>query len=136
MREAPELLHTTTLGELARSLLVLGLSDATLSSRAVLQAILALSSLHVYGDTSAVAYKANAISLLIRAMNLENSEGSSFRKLVATMLLYAYEVIGYPNRLSGRELTNTTDFSSVDILSSLGCLPMWGKEDHQVERVF
>ncbi|KAL7895511.1 fungal-specific transcription factor domain-containing protein [Trichoderma sp. TUCIM 5745] len=91
MREAPELLHTTTLGELARSLLVLGLSDATLSSRAVLQAILALSSLHVYGDTSAVAYKANAISLLIRAMNLENSEGSSFRKLVATMLLYAYE---------------------------------------------
>lgn len=92
MQEGHRFLLTPPLGSLPRLLLQIGLSDFSSSSRAVFNGILALSCLHLWGDRYASVIKAKAISLLRASLNPESSIKIAVSNLVASMLLYLYEV--------------------------------------------
>lgn len=90
------------MGSLTHLLLRMGLADTSLSSRAVLNAILALSTLRVCGDQKALAYKVTATSLLRESLGRKNMTVVSIQQVVASMLLYIYEVTRLPMNVEGR----------------------------------
>lgn len=87
-----ELLGTSSMTSLAQTILQIALSGNTEASKAVLQSILALSSLHLSGDLAASVHKTSAIHLLQRSIEPESSSTVSMQTFVASMLLYLYEV--------------------------------------------
>ncbi|VUC35922.1 unnamed protein product [Clonostachys rosea] len=92
-QEGHRFLLTPPLGSLPRLLLQIGFSDFSSPSRAVLNGILALSCLHLWGDQYASVYKARATSLLRASLNPESSIKVAISNLVASMLLYLYETV-------------------------------------------
>ncbi|KAF4468016.1 hypothetical protein FALBO_5110 [Fusarium albosuccineum] len=89
-RMEPQFFRGTTVS-LKKLTLHMALSDSSPSSKAVLQSVLALSSLRLSGDGAASAYKAKAISSLSQSLKPDNTWDEASRTLVASMLLYLYE---------------------------------------------
>ena len=69
------------------------MSDTSTSSKAVLHAILALSSLHLRRYAEASAYRASAISLLSASLKAESEAKVAFENIVTSMLLCVFEVL-------------------------------------------
>ena len=73
-------------------ILRMSFADSSSSSCAVLQAIFALASLHLYGQSQAIVFKENALL----AIEASSSEGSGTRevlqRIAAAMILGLYEV--------------------------------------------
>jgi hypothetical protein len=61
-------------GEISQFLLRIAFMDEIPASKAVLQAILALSSLKLSGNTESVIFKANAISMLAAAVKYKMAQ--------------------------------------------------------------
>jgi hypothetical protein len=78
---------------LMQVILQMALADSTPSSKAVLQGILALSSLRLSGNSAAFAHKTKAISALARSLSFDKTRELTSKTVVASMLLYLYEVI-------------------------------------------
>ncbi|RSL53160.1 hypothetical protein CEP54_010554 [Fusarium duplospermum] len=76
---------------LMQMILQMALADSTPSSKAVLQGILALSSLRLSGNSAAFAHKTKAISALARSLSLDKTRELTSKTVVASMLLYLYE---------------------------------------------
>ncbi|KAI8665069.1 Zn(2)-C6 fungal-type domain-containing protein [Fusarium sp. Ph1] len=76
---------------LMQVILQMALADSTPSSKAVLQGILALSSLRLSGNSAALAHKTKAISALARSLSLDKTRELTSKTVVASMLLYLYE---------------------------------------------
>ncbi|EEU43589.1 uncharacterized protein NECHADRAFT_82527 [Fusarium vanettenii 77-13-4] len=76
---------------LMQVILQMALADSTPSSKAVLQGILALSSLRLSGNFAAFAHKTKAISALARSLSLDKTREMTSKTVVASMLLYLYE---------------------------------------------
>ncbi|KAI8716335.1 Zn(2)-C6 fungal-type domain-containing protein [Fusarium sp. LHS14.1] len=76
---------------LMQVILQMALADSTPSSKAVLQSVLALSSLRLSGNSAAFAYKTKAISALARSLSLDKTREMTSKTVVASMLLYLYE---------------------------------------------
>ena len=73
-------------------MLKIALSDTAISSRAVLNSILALSCLHLQRDAEALAYKHSAISLVAKSLKAGVGPKVAFESIAANMLLSLYEV--------------------------------------------
>ncbi|RSL62836.1 hypothetical protein CEP53_004618 [Fusarium sp. AF-6] len=76
---------------LMQMILQMALADSTPSSKAVLQGVLALSSLRLSGNSAAFAHKTKAISALARSLSLDKTRELTSKTVVASMLLYLYE---------------------------------------------
>lgn len=76
---------------LAHFILRIALSGTIDSNNPVIQGIFALSSLKLHGDAKSFPYKHRVLSSITRSMNWLD-ETSLLRNLMATMLLYHYEV--------------------------------------------
>ncbi|KAF4419201.1 Zn2Cys6 transcriptional regulator [Fusarium austroafricanum] len=76
---------------LMQVILQMALADSTPSSKAVLQGILALSSLRLSSNAAAFTYKTKAISALARSLSLDKTRELTSKTVVASMLLYLYE---------------------------------------------
>ncbi|KAH7268150.1 fungal-specific transcription factor domain-containing protein [Fusarium solani] len=76
---------------LMQVILQMALADSTPSSKAVLQGILALSSLRLSGNSAAFAHKTKAISALARSLSFDKTRELTSKTVVASMLLYLYE---------------------------------------------
>ncbi|KAJ4315877.1 hypothetical protein N0V84_008146 [Fusarium piperis] len=76
---------------LMQVILQMALADSTPSSKAVLQGILALSSLRLSGNAAAFVHKTKAISALARSLSLDKTRELTSKTVVASMLLYLYE---------------------------------------------
>lgn len=70
----------------------MALQDRTPLSNAVLQGILALSSLRLNGALNAFSFKAKAISLLSESLNPEIGSYEGLQALATSVLLGLYEV--------------------------------------------
>lgn len=88
----PSLLTYSDEEALAGFILRMALSESSTSSYAVLQGILAIASLQLYGDSEGSHYKARVISSLRASINIENNDRVVLQNLTATMLLCLYEV--------------------------------------------
>jgi hypothetical protein len=77
---------------LAPILLKIAVSDASVSSTAVLHAILGLSSSHMGRHEEALAYRASAVSLLSYSLGSGNTEKIAFQNIATSMLLCMFEV--------------------------------------------
>lgn len=87
-------LFLSNLGDtLAPFLLKLAMSDMGPSSKAILHAILALSSLRLKKNGLADSYKASAISLLSRSLSAGSEQKVALQGIASSMLLYLYEVV-------------------------------------------
>lgn len=83
----------TPLGPLTRLLLRMGLTDSSSPSKAVLNSLLAISALHLFGDARAAIYKIRATSLINASLSgATNSPEVVMKIITASMLLYLYEV--------------------------------------------
>ncbi|KAH8807363.1 fungal-specific transcription factor domain-containing protein [Xylogone sp. PMI_703] len=93
MQNGPLLLTSTHENTLTKFVLSAALSSSTTSSNAVLQAILAVSSLRLDGANQGLRYQTKAISLLRSSLYDENRKEDIVRNLTATMLLCLYEIV-------------------------------------------
>jgi len=66
--------------------------DGTPASTAVLQAVLALSSLKLYGTKEALPFKSKAMTMLSASLNEKMDRNGHLRCLAASLLLSSYEV--------------------------------------------
>ena len=66
--------------------------DRTPASSAVLEGILAISSLKLHGSTEASPFKSRAISMLSASLKEEMDLSEYLRSLAASLLLSSYEV--------------------------------------------
>ncbi|KAF5026988.1 hypothetical protein F66182_861 [Fusarium sp. NRRL 66182] len=79
------------LGSLTQLLLQIGLTDSSPSSVAVINALLAISALHVSGEARAITFKTKAIAMTRASLKRDNSDSVMIGNLAASMLLYLYE---------------------------------------------
>lgn len=87
-----------------RHLLIrLALSDVSMSSNALLQAIFALSAYQLSGRNQGTAYKVNAINSLSKAMREEANRYDRLRQISASMLLVLCEVWKGPPSIQARK---------------------------------
>jgi hypothetical protein len=77
---------------ISHSLLRIAFMDDTPASSAVLQGILALSSLKLYGSMEALPFKGKAMSMLSASLAETMDFTSHLRVLAASLLLSSYEV--------------------------------------------
>ena len=73
-------------------LLRIAFMDGTPASTAVLQAVLALSSLKLYGTKEALLFKSKAMTMLSASLNEKMDRSEYLRCLAASLLLSSYEV--------------------------------------------
>lgn len=79
---------------LAQFILRIAFSDASTAVNPVLQGILALASLQLHGNAKSFHYKRLVISAVRESINWLD-EKTLLQNLIATMLLYHYEVVDY-----------------------------------------
>jgi hypothetical protein len=77
---------------LAPVLLRMAISDASASSKAILHALLALTSLHLKAETRAFAYQAKAVRLLSESLSQNHRTDVAFQNMAASMVLCTYQV--------------------------------------------
>jgi hypothetical protein len=79
-------------GVLAPLLVKIALSDASMSGKAVLRAILALSCLHLRLEDDASAYRASSVSLVSVSLKGATDPIVAFQSISASMLLCMFEL--------------------------------------------
>ena len=77
---------------LAPLMLKLALSETSTSARAVLHAILALSSSHLRRHEEALAYRVTAVSLLSASLTAGSGQRTAFQNIASSMILCLFEV--------------------------------------------
>jgi hypothetical protein len=77
---------------LAPLMLKIAFFDASTPSRAVLHAILALSSSNLRRHEEALAYRATAVSLLSASLTAGSGQKTAFQNIASSMLLCLFEV--------------------------------------------
>jgi hypothetical protein len=92
MDSGSRLLILDNLGRLTDSILQLAFYDATPASNAILNSLLALSSLSLGRTGTAMIYKIRALSYLQQSLQLGNVGHRTVQHLMASMLLYLCEV--------------------------------------------
>lgn len=100
-----ELLLSNQGDPLAQLLLKLAMSDVAPSSKAILHAILAFSSLRLKRKDQADSYRASAISLLVASMSAGSEQKVALQMIASSMLLCLYEVKELLSRQVSGELT-------------------------------
>ncbi|OCL14685.1 hypothetical protein AOQ84DRAFT_384532, partial [Glonium stellatum] len=81
-----------------RSLILrMSFADSSPSSCAVLQAIFALASVHLYGPSPAIAFKQKALLALEASLNEETGMREVLQRIAAAMLLGLYEIFDQPD---------------------------------------
>ena len=77
---------------LAPLMLKIAFSDTSKSSKAVLHAVLALSSSHMCRHKEALAYRATALSLLSASLTAGSAQKTAFQNIASSLLLCLFEV--------------------------------------------
>lgn len=83
---------------LAHFVLRVALDNSSKSSNLILEGVLTIASLQLHGRSKSLDHRSKLLSMLQRTLN-HTDRDSVIRNLVATMLLYQYEVISPALRL-------------------------------------
>jgi hypothetical protein len=70
----------------------MAMSDTSASSKAILHALLALTSLHLKADTRAFEYQAKAVRLLFESLGQNHHTNVAFQNIATSMVLCTYQV--------------------------------------------
>jgi len=129
LASGPQLFGCLRGDRLAPLLLRMAMSSDSTSSKAMLRALLALSSLHISKDDRAFAYQAKAISLLNVSLTQSQDSAVAFQNVASSMLLCTFEVCALPKLRIAERAEHALGTPSFERLHELGYSPLWCQAD-------